>query len=123
MKMLLLDVMEEKVEIVDAETLEDYYRLIKTDLIDIVKRNISGESYEIICDDEGLLKGTPKISAINDMGEPMLVGNLLIAGGVDREGNLKPMEDEDIEYVMQFIQTMYTRNHPEGYPMLTQCEY
>lgn len=53
----------------------------------------------------------------------MLVGNILIAGGVDREGNLKPMEDEDIEYVMQFIQTMYTRKHPEGYPMLTQCEY
>lgn len=45
MKMLLLTVMEEKVEIVDAETLEDYYRLIKTDLIDIVTRSISGESY------------------------------------------------------------------------------
>ena len=123
MKMILLDVKNEVVEIVEADGLQDYYRHIGTDVIDIVTRRIGGEPYEIICDDEGLLKEYPKISAIDDMGQPMLVGNLLIAGGVDIEGNLEPVEIEDIEYVMQFIQTMYTRSYPEGYKMLTQVSY
>lgn len=123
MKMLLLDVQNDKVEVVNAGGLDDYYRLLSVDLVDIVSRKIGGEYYEIICDDEGLLKANPKISAINNLGEPMLVGSLLIAGGVDIEGNLEPLEDEDVEYVMQFIQKMYTRLHPEGYLMLTQCEY
>lgn len=123
MKMILLDVKNDVVEIVEADGLQDYYKYIGTDVIDIVTRRIGGEHYEIICDDEGLFKEYPKISAIDDMGQPMLVGNLLIAGGVDNEGNLEPVEIEDIEYVMQFIQTMYTRHYPDGYKMLTQVSY
>lgn len=123
MKMILLDVKNDVVEIVEADGLQDYYKHIGTDVIDIVTRRIAGEPYEIICDDEGLLKEYPKISAIDDMGQPMLVGNLLIAGGVDIEGNLEPVEIEDIEYVMQFIQTMYTKHYPDGYRMLTQLSY
>lgn len=123
MKMILLDVKNDVVEIVEADGLQDYYRHIGTDVIDIVTRRIGGEPYEIICDDEGLFKEYPKISAIDDMGQPMLVGNLLIAGGVDIEGNLEPVEIEDIEYVMQFIQTMYTKHYPDGYKMLTQLSY
>lgn len=123
MKMILLDVKNDVVEIVEADGLQDYYKHIGTDVIDIVTRRIGGEPFEIICDDEGLFKEYPKISAIDDMGQPMLVGNLLIAGGVDNEGNMEPVEIEDIEYVMQFIQTMYTRHYPDGYKMLTQVSY
>lgn len=123
MKMILLDVKNDVVEIVDADGLQDYYKHIGTDVVDIVSRRIGGEYFEIICDDEGLFKENPKISAIDDMGQPMLVGNLLIAGGVDIEGNLEPVQIEDIEYVMQFIQTMYTKHYPDGYKMLTQVSY
>lgn len=123
MKMILLNVQNDVVEIVDADGLQDYYKHIGTDVVDIVSRRIGGEPFEIICDDEGLLKANPKISAIDDMGQPMLIGNLLIAGGVDNEGNLEPIQIEDIEYVMQFIQKMYTRSYPDGYRMLTQVSY
>ena len=70
MRGLLLNVMESKVQIVQANGLKDYYRLIDCSTIDIVKRRSAGKYYEIICDDEGLLKENPKISAIDDMGQP-----------------------------------------------------
>ena len=110
------------IEAVDAEGLQDYYRLIGCDTIDIVTRKIGGMWFDIVCDDEGLFKEPQKISAINDMGEPMLVGNLLFFNH-DGEGNLLPLSDLDCNHIRKYIQKMSTRNFPDGYPMLTQCEY
>ena len=56
MRGLLLDVMENKVEVVEVNGLDDYYRLIGCSLVDITQREIAGKYYEIICDDEGLLR-------------------------------------------------------------------
>lgn len=123
MKTILLNVKENKVENVNCEdSLEEFYRLIGCDCIDITMRKIGGRWFDIVCDDEGLLKDDMKISAINDMGQPMLVGNLLFFNH-DSEGNLLPLSDEDCYHINKYIQTMYTRKHPEGYMMLTQCEY
>ena len=61
-------------------TLEAYYSVLNCSCIDIVERTI-GESekyFTIVCDDEGLLKAAPCISAVSDLCEPMLVGNLFI---------------------------------------------
>ncbi len=123
MRGLLLNVMESKVEIVQANSLKDYYRLIDCSTIDIVKRKIAGKYYEIICDDEGLLKENPKISAIDDMGQPMLVGNLIIAGEANEDGNLTDLLDTDIVYIRENIHLMETRHYPGGYTMLCQVEY
>lgn len=123
MRGLLLDVMQNKVEVVEVNGLDDYYRLIGCSLIDITQRKIAGKYYEIICDDEGLLKENPKISAINDMGQPMLVGNLIIAEEVDEDGNLTDLLDADIKHIRENIHHMGTRNYPEGYKMLSQVEY
>lgn len=123
MKGLLLDIKNNKTQVVEAEGLEQYYELLDCHLIDIVQRRIDRKRFEIICDDEGLFKEDYKISAINNLGEPMLVGSLLICGKADTEGELTSLTDEEITYIKERIQTMYTRNHPEGYLMLTQCEY
>ena len=123
MRGLLLDVMENRVEVVEVSWLDDYYRLIGCSLIDITQRKIAGTYYEIICDDEGLLQENPKISAINDMGQPMLVGNLIIAGEVDDDGNLTDLLDADISHIRENIHSMGTRKYPEGYKMLCQVEY
>ena len=123
MRGLLLDVMQNKVEVVEANGLDDYYRLIGCSLIDITQRKIAGTYYEIICDDEGLLKENPKISAINDMGQPMLVENFIIAGEADEDGNLTDLLDADIKHIRENIHHMGTRNYPEGYKMLCQVEY
>lgn len=123
MKTVLLDVYKEKVGIGNIEAnLDCYYRLLDCTSIDIVTRKIGGKWFDIVCDDEGLFREPQKVSAINDMGEPMLVGNLLFFHN-DGEGNLTGLEDEDIEHLKRYIKRMYTEKFPKGYPMLTQCEY
>ena len=47
MKALLINVMENKIEVVEANELKDYYRLIGCTTIDIVNRSIKGKRYEI----------------------------------------------------------------------------
>lgn len=125
MRMLLIDVYNREVKLVEASTLEDYYRLLNTDIVEMPDRRIGhlDKVYEIICDEEGKCKEAPKISAVDSNMEPMLVGNLLIAGSLDNSGNRIPLADEDIVYIVQFIKNGHTANYPESYPILTQCEY
>jgi hypothetical protein len=123
MKTILLDVYKEEVHITDVKPeLEAYYEKLDCTCIDIVERKIGGKWFDIMCDDEGLFREPQKISAINDMGQPMLVGNLMFFHN-DGEGNLTGLEDEDIEHLKRYIKRMYTEKFPKGYPMLTQCEY
>lgn len=113
MKTVLLNVENNEVKVIELEDkLEAYYENLNCNTIDIVERKIGGKLFDIVCDDEGLLKDDAKISAISDMGEAMLVGNLIFVHN-----------DGDIIHILSHIQTMYTRNHLEGYLMLTQCEY
>lgn len=121
--MYLIDVINEKAEVVKADGLDDFYRLIDCDTIDIVTRKIGRRYYDIICDDNGLFADGPKISAIDDCGSIMLVGNLLIAGLHDEEGELTDLTDDDIAYIADRIEHMCTRMYPAGYMMLTQCSY
>jgi hypothetical protein len=123
MKTLLLNVKENKVEVLDVEgTLEEYYERLDCRCIDIQLRSIAGRNYDIVCDDEGLLVDNPRISAINNYGETMLVGNLMFFHN-DGMGNLTGLKDEDIRHLLNNIQHMYTRKCPEGYKMLVRCEY
>lgn len=103
MKMLLVDVKNCVVKPVDVNGLDDYYDLIGCRCIDIVNRRIGKRRFEIICDDEGLLVDKPIMSAVSYMGEPMLMGNLLIAGGEVIDGELTPITDVEIEYIKEFM--------------------
>ena len=52
MKAVLLDVMNDKVEVVDAEELEDYYKLIGCRTIEIVNWEIMGRRlrpFQVLC--------------------------------------------------------------------------
>ena len=101
MKMAFLDVKNGKeLQVVDiADELKEYYRLIDCSTIDITMRKVGSTAYDIICDDEGLLKSDPIVSMISDKyhdkPEPMLVGNLLFAHH-DTEGNMTGLTDEEI---------------------------
>ena len=123
MRGLLLNVVEDRVEIVETNGLDDYYRLMGCSVIDITQRKIAGKYYDIICDDEGLLKENSKISAITHMGQPMLVGNLIIAGEADADGNLTDLLDTDIAHIYKNIHFFRTTNHPEGYNILCEVGY
>lgn len=123
MKVVYLNVLEnKKAQVLDiVDELDEFYRLIKCSHIDIARRKIGENYYDIICDDDGLFVESPKISAINNLGEPMLVGNLIICDSED--GYEKSLTDEQVSEVLSCIQRMYTRKHPQGYYMITKCEY
>lgn len=123
MKALLLDTNKKVISEVNPNGLDDYYSMINCGCIDIVSRRIGKRYYEFICDDEGLFVDDPLVSAISDMGEVMLVGNLIITGLTDGEGELTDLTDDDISYIKKHIITQGTRKHPEGLLMVCQCEY
>ena len=45
------------------ERCDDFYTLLDCNVIDIVTRSVGGKAFSIVCDDEGLLKPDPCISA------------------------------------------------------------
>lgn len=99
MKMFLVDVKNQTLGVRDVQPkLEEYYRLLDCDTIDIVERQVGGKYFDIICDDEGLLKENPIPSALNKKGELMLVGNLLLCHH-DNEGNETELSDKDVRLI------------------------
>lgn len=103
MKAVLIDVEKCKVKTVDIkDDLDTYYNLLNCSCIDIVCRKIGENWYDIICDDEGLFKEEPIVSAFLD-NEPHLVGNILVVGKADCRGNLTSLSDEQINEITQNV--------------------
>lgn len=131
----LIDVYREKAEVVTVtKELSSYYRILDCSTIAITeqqigvrkRRNQEPHIFNIVSDDESLLVKDPKISAINNMGSPMLCGNLFIVKSHTKpfgEIELASLEPQDIEYLKQYIRLQATRKYPRPYPMLHQCEY
>ena len=68
-----------EVSVVEVQDdLQTYYDILNCDCIDITERSINGNYYDIVCDDEGLLKSDFQVTAMNYAGDTMLVGNLFI---------------------------------------------
>lgn len=106
---------------VDDSNFENYYTLLNIDTYDIVTRTIGGKEYTIVCDDEGLLKESPRISAIDKEQKPMLVGNLFICKTDYRSGNLKSLTDKDFSMITSKVQHAVTEN--AVWPVLSDVEY
>ena len=124
MKMLLLDVEKRDVKMVEANGLDDYYRLIGCRCIDIIHRRIGDVEVEIVLDDEGALVNNPKISAVDIAGTPMLCGNLLVASGrVTDDGELTELTQEEIDEIMENVATITTSVYKEPYPVFVEMDY
>ena len=125
MKMLLLDVVNKDVKIVEANGLDDYYRLIGCRYIDIIHRRIGDVEVEIVLDDEGFFVENPKPSAISVDGTPMLFGNLLIASGrVTDDGELTELDQDEVDEIMTWcVATITTSVYTEPYPAFVEVDY
>lgn len=114
-KVIFLDVENGKgpevIEIKDE--LDSYLQTLRIDTIDIIRRNIAGVSYQIVCDDEGLLKENPTLSAVDVNSVGQLVGNLIITGLSDGEGNLTGLNKNDVDRIMERF--TYTLNLNKGW--------
>jgi len=119
--MLLLDAEHQKVSVVAVKPeLERYYQLLNCTCIDIVSRKVGDAYYDIICDDEGLLKNDPVVSGviINKEGEvqPILFGNLLFCN-TDGEGNEVGLTNDDLDNLLRNIIQISDENDKEYYVM------
>ena len=123
MKMLLLDVENNELKVVEANGLEDYYRLIGCDTIDIVRREIGEMEVEIVCDDEGLFLEHPKVSAIDRAGNPCLYGNLLIASNRVVDGELTELTKGEIAYLKHCIVEVTTEYYKEPFKVFYKMNY
>ena len=111
------------------KSLQGYYKTIGCRLISMPEHQIGvnrgrfhGKRFTIICDDEALFVDQPKISAIDNLGQPMLCGNLFIVK-TDDQGDTVSLDPADIKYLEQFVLLQGTRKFPRPYPILHQCEY
>ena len=121
---ILVDVENEDVKVIEIEDkLDEFYRILNCDIIDIAHRYIGDKRFNIVCDDEGLFKDEPKISAIDNLGNMMLVGNLFIVSGKNYDGELHSLSEEEIKHILARVHSISTHRYPVGYPMLTNCEY
>lgn len=96
-------------------TLEEYYKIIKCDYIDIVQRFVGGKQYDIIVDDLGLVKGPEyvKTSCINPASyienneyrsNDFLVGRVLISKYDEEREQAISLDEEDIKNIKEHIQ-------------------
>lgn len=102
---VLVDVVSKKVDVVHLDQereLDELYRVLNCDTIDIVVRDIGGRKFDIVCDDEGFLKDPIVVSAVNMAdGSPALVGNLFICSHEGPE--LKSLDRNELLTVMMEI--------------------
>ena len=119
-----IDVANEQARPVTVEySLESFYKLLNCDMIDITPRRIGRDNrlYDIICDEEGLLKGAPIVSAYTTDNEPVLVGSLLIVN--IGEGDLESLKPDDIKYIRDYVCDLIDLRKGTIHPILTQCDY
>lgn len=78
MRFFYIDVVNQEFKaVVMEDKLQNYYNALHCDCIDITQIEVEGVEFDVICDDEGLLKEniTPSIY-IND--DYMIFGNVLL---------------------------------------------
>lgn len=123
-RLLLLDVINNETKEVECNVLNDFYEYLQCDTFDIANREIGRKlkRFDLYIDDEGLLKDNAIVSAVDFLSQPVLVGNIIFANH-DEEGNTVDLSDEDIEYIRRYIKKRFTLDCPEGYNLLTYCEY
>lgn len=104
----------------------EYQKLCNSRVIDIVNIKIGGKPFDIICDDEFLLKSGQQVTALNLSGQPVLLGNLIICNFDDSTGEEKSITEADIIHLLAntVILTTPEEHTPKLiWPALTNLDY
>ena len=126
MKSLFFNVKENQFEVIEIEKpdLQFFDKKIGCDLIDIAVRKIDGKEFNIVLDEEGLLKEDPIVSAIDGNGDPMLVGNLMFFGGETTEaGELVGLTDAEINHILGSVGVAVVYTDGFSHTVIMNCEY
>lgn len=106
--------LDEFYEVLDCNTID-----LDCNTIDIVVRKIGTEYFDIVCDDEGLFKENPRVSAVDKNGKPMLVGNLFICKH-DNEGRLVSLSASDFACIQRSVRFAFTE---DGIHIVIEIDY
>ena len=125
-KGFLIDVHEPKKSnvVVFNDTLENIYEMLNVELIDVAERQIGKHTYDIVCDDEGLLKPNYP-SAFDTKGKVQFVGSLLLVNH-DDEGNFASLTEEQVQEIKENFRVCVVSNDegkPRAYGVLINVEY
>lgn len=101
-------------------TLENYYKHLDCNCIDIAERKIGNKFYDVICDDEGLLVDNPKVCCIAGDSDYNIYGNIIICNG-DDNGNEQPLTEDDIANIMQNMAMIRTKS--DNFRMVVQLNH
>lgn len=121
-KAFLIDVQNSNPYVVEIQemSLDIIYKLLNCTCFDIAHRKIGSSIYDIFCDDEGLLKCNPILSAMSSNNEPMLVGNLLVTKS-NAEGETISLADSEIAEIRKNLTPIFD-DKGKYYPCLI-CDY
>ena len=97
---------ETKVRKIDEKNkLQEFYKYLHCDVIDMVEievvENKTSYYYDVICDDEGLLK-SPKIPVLYVNEDVVIFGSIAFCK-YNKNGDSVGLETEDIDRLMRYI--------------------
>ena len=122
MKTLLLDVYGGHYQMTDVkDELDDFYSKLGCSCIDIVNLKIGGKSFDVMCDDEGLFRENPRVSAATSDGYAVLVGNLMFFHH-DSQGELLGIDDSEIVHILKNVAWAKAPDEDGGYPVVINCK-
>lgn len=98
------------VTLVDVDGLDDYYREIGCDTIDITVITVGGTQFNVVVDDEGLLRDARCVSVFDTFGTPMLVNTVLVFG-MGEDGDLRSL---NVGEVLQLGDETYAVTDDDG---------
>lgn len=93
--------------------LESYYKTLDCELIDIVNRQVGHDKdnrYNIICDDEALLKSPAVSTAIDHSLNYCLYGNLFVVGVDEETGDVRSLTKDERKHLSR----SHTRFYASG---------
>lgn len=95
-----VDPFKKDAELVEVNGLDDYYREIGCDCIDIAVVSVHGMPFNVIVDDEGLLKGGAVPSVFDGVGRPRLV-NVAIVLGFDDDCDVRSLTASEVSLLSE----------------------
>lgn len=109
-------------EVTIEANLDSYYKTLDCTCIDIVVRKLGPYRFDIICDDEGLLKANPRVSATGPNGQPMLVGNLFFCHH-DEEGNTTSLHPDEVTFILSRVSYLLDVVSLNSWPFIQRLSY
>lgn len=97
-----------KERFIETATNDEFYKLIKTDTIDIVQREFSGKRYCLVIDDLARLREKrPPASVLTKDFKVDIFGNVVFTGLPNYRGELTSLTDDEISNLINHISLFF----------------